>query len=210
MYWVKTPSLIKNLFPSIVWDFKDRDKSLYLTFDDGPDENITPQVLYLLEKFDAKATFFCVGEKVKQNQDLYHRILKNGHSTGNHSYNHLNGLHVSTSKYLENIKLASEYIQSPLFRPPYGRMKPAQFLALKKHYRIIMWDVLTGDFDPKVTGEKVLEQTIRYAKPGSIVVFHDNAKFSAKMIFALRGTLEYFKKEGYCFKAIPMEVDEIA
>ena len=204
MYWVKTPKYIKAIFPSCIWEVKGNERVLYLTFDDGPDENISSDVLDLLDEYQAKATFFCVGEKVVQNPELYQQLIDNGHSFGNHAYNHSNGFLTSTSDYLANVERAAQYIKSPLFRPPYGKMKRAQFRALNKKYRIIMWDVMPGDFDPGVSRDKVLQRAIKHSKPGSILVFHDNAKFADKMMFALRGTLDFFSREGYRFQAIPM------
>ena len=186
----------------MVWDIKSDEKVLYLTFDDGPDEKITLQVLEILDEFNAKATFFCVGEKVVQNPGLFRQLRMNGHSVGNHAYNHLNAYQTPTAKYFENIELAARHIKSQLFRPPYGKLKPAQYKILKKNYRIIMWDVMPGDFDPKISREKVLQRAIRFSRPGSILVFHDNAKFADKMMFALKGTLRHFAKEGFEFRAI--------
>ena len=202
MYFVKTPNIIKLIYPSLTWGIKDEEKNIYLTFDDGPDEGITPEVLDLLDQYKAKATFFCVGEKVLQNPNLYNEIINHGHSVGNHSFNHIKGKQTSLTKYLQNVKNAKSVIDSNLFRPPYGSFNYRQIKKLKNDYKIIMWSVLPGDFDTNITKETVLKRTIKYTKSGSIIVFHDNRKFKNTMIFALTGLLNHFKSHGYNFKSI--------
>lgn len=202
MYFVKTPNIAKYFYPSLIWGIKDENKNIYLTFDDGPDEDITPEVLDLLDQYAAKATFFCVGEKVVQNPDLYKEICKRGHAVGNHSFNHVKGKRTSLSNYLQNIDKAKSVIGSSLFRPPYGSISYQQIKKLKKDYKIIMWSVLPGDFDTHVSPEDVLKRSIKHTKPGSIIVFHDNKKFKDKMLFALKGFLNHYSALGYNYNSI--------
>jgi len=199
VYLVKTPNIVQSFYPSLNWRVRTSDNSIYLTFDDGPDEKTTPVVLQLLAKYKANATFFCVGEKVKKNKDLFNQLLKNGHTVGNHTYNHLNGKKTKLSDYLDNVKKADDLIGSKLFRPPYGRITSSQIKSLKDTYKIIMWTVLPGDFDNKVGADKVLSRSLRYSEKGSIIVFHDNKKFHDKMLFALEAYLEYFTNKGFTF-----------
>jgi len=206
MYFVKTPHITNILYPNITWRIKDPAKNIYITFDDGPDPASTPEVLDMLDQFHAKATFFCVGEKVSKNQDIYNSILEKGHTTGNHSFNHFNGKKTSTKKYIENISRAAEFIDSNLFRPPYGKITAQQTRLLKKSYKIVMWSVLPGDFESRMSKEDVLKRSIKYTKNGNIIVFHDNIRFHQKMIFALKGFLEYFSHAGYNFRAITSDL----
>ncbi|MCK5776963.1 MAG: polysaccharide deacetylase family protein, partial [Bacteroidales bacterium] len=147
-------------------------------------------------------TFFMVGENAQRYPKIVEKIIANEHSIGNHTYNHLNGTKHSDSDYYKNITLAKEYIDSPLFRPPYGRIRPRQIQELKKHYQIVLWSVLSGDFDVKISPEKCLKNVIKNSKSGSIIVFHDSLKAKERMLFALKGTLDYFSKLGYQFLAI--------
>lgn len=205
MYLVKTPAIVKWIYPSLVWHIPTKDKVIYLTFDDGPDKKVTPEVLELLTSFGAKASFFCVGEKVKQNKDLFSELLNQNHVAGNHTYHHLKGRKVSVKEYTENINNANHYIHSTIFRPPYGSITRKQIAEVKKEYKLIMWSVLTGDFDKKLSKEKVLRNSIKSTGKGSIVVFHDNAKFRKKMLYALEGCLNHFAALGYNFEAIPVD-----
>ena len=178
---------------------------MYLTFDDGPHETATPFVLDQLKQYNAKATFFCIGKNVAAHQEIYQRILKEGHSVGNHTYNHINGWKVSDEVYLEEIQQTKELIKSNLFRPPYGRIKRSQLKKLQtpnSKIQIIMWDVLSGDFDTNLTPEACLGYVLYHTKPGSIIVFHDSTKAMERMQYALPKVLEHFSKEGYVFKGI--------
>lgn len=206
MYFAKTPYIVNLIYPSLIWEIKDKSKNIYLTFDDGPDEDITPEVLNILDQFEAKASFFCVGEKVNQNPDIYNEIIKRGHTVGNHSYNHLKGKQTSIDDYLNNVLKASSVIHSNLFRPPYGSFNNSQVRKLKKDYKIIMWSVLPGDFDKSISKETVLRRAIKHTKSGSIVVLHDNKKFKNTMVYALKGFLNHFKLNGYNFKAISQDL----
>lgn len=200
---VKPPYLIRKSFPQLLWEVKTTDKEIFLTFDDGPHPEITPLVLDILDEYKAKATFFCVGENVEKYPKTYASILKNGHITGNHSYNHLNGWETNNAPYFENIEKAASLINSNLFRPPYGRIKPSQIKNLKPHFKIIMWTVATYDFSKKVTPEQCRENAIQKSKAGSIVVFHDSEKARENLLSVLPAFLEHFQNKGYTFPLIP-------
>ena len=202
MYLSKTPNIARLFYPDLLWKMKGASDSIYITFDDGPDPDVTPDVLRLLREYKANATFFCVGEKVNKHPGLYASLLKEGHKTGNHTYNHLNGQKTNVSDYLENVNKAAGLIHSRLFRPPYGQFKPAQVRKLKKNYKVVMWSVLPGDFDGRLSKEDVMARSIKHTRKGSIIVFHDNVKFKEKMLFALNGFLSHFSHKGFAFKAI--------
>lgn len=187
------------MFPGLIWEIKTGEKEIYLTFDDGPHPVVTPRVLETLDKFGVKATFFCVGENVEKYPDTYKLIISNGHRVGNHSYNHINGWKVSNADYFENIEKAGKFIESGLFRPPYGKITPSQTKVLKKQYSIIMWSVLTYDFDKSVSKEQCLKNSISSTGPGSIVVFHDSLKSANNMHHALPLFLKHFIDGGYVF-----------
>ena len=203
MYLIKSPGLF-NKFTSdrIIWEMPSGEKKIYLTFDDGPVSEITPEVIKILNEYDAKATFFCVGENVFKNPGIYNTILDNNHAVGIHTYNHLNGWKITKNEYSENILKCENLISSNLFRPPYGKIKPLQINEIKKKYFIIFWTVLSGDFDKTISNEQCLKNVISYAKDGSIIVFHDSLKAKERMIYALKGTLDFFKSKGYSFEKI--------
>jgi peptidoglycan-N-acetylglucosamine deacetylase len=206
--------LLKRLYPSsFVWDVPTKDKELYLTFDDGPHETATPFVLDQLKQFNAKATFFCIGKNVVEQPEIYRRILDEGHRVGNHTHNHLNGWKTDSKTYLSNIFEASKHIDSDLFRPPYGRIRKFQAKLLQAPnnasanaylYKIIMWSVLSADFDIALTPQKCLDNVVLNAKPGSIILFHDSTKAWDRMSFALPRVLAYFSREGFSFKSLPV------
>lgn len=200
-YFVKTPWWLKKIFRSRVWSIDTKEKILYLTFDDGPHPLATPLVLDELKKYNAKATFFCIGKNVESNSYLYNRILIEGHTTGNHTYDHLNGWNTGDEEYVHNISKASQYIKSILFRPPYGKIKSSQVRKLKG-YKIVMWDVLSGDFDENISSENCLANVINRTRSGSIIVFHDSQKAFQKLRFVLPKILENFSAKGYRFEAI--------
>jgi peptidoglycan/xylan/chitin deacetylase (PgdA/CDA1 family) len=202
MYFSKTPTFFELAFPSLVWRIRDQQKSIFLTFDDGPDPEVTPVVLDLLDRYEAHATFFCVGQKAEQHRDLFESLTARGHSVGNHTFHHMNGKKTSDEVYIKDVEKASHIIPSTLFRPPYGRITNSQVRALKKHYHLIMWSVLPGDFDRRTSREKVLRRARRHTRKGGIVVFHDNRKFREKMLFALEGFLANFHDQGFQFKPI--------
>jgi len=202
MYFVKTPWLLKKLYPDCVWDIKSSEKNIYLTFDDGPHPVVTKFVLDELQKFNAKATFFCIGKNVVENQDTYKRILSEGHAVGNHTYDHLNGWKAGDNDYLKNVQDAEQVISSELFRPPYGRITRSQIKKLKAapfNLKIIMWTALSGDFDRKISGQKCYSNVIRNTTPGSIIVFHDSEKASGRLRYALPLVLKHYSSEGYKF-----------
>ena len=191
------------LFPGLTWKKPPKNKQLYLTFDDGPHPVITPKVLNILDVYDAKATFFCVGENVKNNGDTYQEILKRGHKTGNHSFHHLNGWKTPNKDYISNVKMCAEHVQSSLFRPPHGRIKPKQIKVLRKEgYSIIMWTVLTKDYKENGDQKKMLKIAIKKTNPGSIIVFHDSEKAADNLLYMLPEFLEYFTRKGYTFKTL--------
>ena len=202
MYLVKTPNLIQNLFPNFIWRLPQNDQKIYLTFDDGPIPEVTPWVLNELSKYNAKATFFCVGDNVRKYPEVYKRLKEQNHSIGSHTFNHLSGWGTDNVPYFLNVRQGAKSVQSEFFRPPYGRIKPSQVPFLMRHYRIIMWDVLSGDFDPKISAEQCLNNVINHTKAGSIVVFHDSIKSFEKLQFVLPRVLEYFDNRGFTFAGI--------
>src|SRR5580704_6305199 len=201
-YWVKMPFWLKMLFPKgLVWDIPDTDEpTIYITFDDGPHPTATPYALEQLERYNAKATFFCVGNNVTKYPVVYDEILKSSHTTANHTYNHMNGWKTDNNTYLQNIKKAEEHINSKLFRPPYGIIRSSQVRMLKQNdpnWKIIMWNILSGDFDREITPQQCLDNVLKYIKPGSIVLFHDSEKAWNRMSYALPKVLEHCQKQGW-------------
>lgn len=200
MYLVKTPWWLRMIYSGYTWRMPDTEKTIYLTFDDGPHEKATPFVLDTLKQYQAKASFFCIGKNVRLHPEIYQRTIQEGHAVGNHTEHHLNGWYTPNNEYLANIQQAEEVIDSNFFRPPYGRIKRSQAKAIDK--QIIMWDVLSGDFDPNLTPEGCLAYCIKHTEAGSIVVFHDSAKAFNKMKYALPKMLDYFSHQGFQFKAL--------
>lgn len=198
----KIPYVAKIVYPSLVWDMPSNENRIYLTFDDGPHPDITVSVLELLEKYNARASFFCVGENVQKFPETFDYIKSRGHSVGNHSYSHLNGWKTNNKEYSYNIEKANKIIGSKLFRPPYGRISPVQIKQLKQDYNIIMWSVLSYDFDAGVSKEKCLHNSIKNSRPGSIIVFHDSEKSKEKMFYACEGFLDYFSQKGVEFASL--------
>ncbi len=207
-YLNRTPKFIRNFFPGFVWRIPTNEKVLYLTFDDGPVPEVTDFVLETLAEYDAKATFFCVGENVNKHPFVYRKIIDQGHSVGSHTYNHLSGWGTENVKYFHNVRHAATTVQSSLFRPPYGRIRPVQANFLLRHYNIVMWDVLSGDFNIRLDGQTCFENVRDNAVPGSIVVFHDSLKAFPRLQVALPKTLEYFTSLGYRFEIITEELLE--
>ena len=205
-YLVKTPSLLKKLYPECIWNIETKENEIYLTFDDGPHPQITQFVLDELKKYNAKATFFCIGKNVKEHFDVYKQMVLEGHKPGNHTFHHLNGWKTDDKKYFDDIKEAADIIDSKFFRPPYGRITKFQIKALKGEslrMKTVMWDVLSGDFDEKVTPENCYLNVVKHAKPGSVIVFHDSLKALPRLQYTLPLVLRFFTKKGFKFKALP-------
>lgn len=202
MYLVKAPFFLKLIYPKSIWNKSRKENKIYLTFDDGPIPELTPFVLDTLKQYNIKATFFCVGENIKKNPHLFDRILSEGHQVGNHTYNHLKGWETSDAKYLENIQQCQKLTKSNLFRPPYGKAKKSQLKKLYPNYQIIMWDVLTGDFDHSVSPEKCFINATKYTQNGSIIVFHDNIKAISRVKHALPKTIAYLLAKNYHFEVL--------
>jgi len=206
-YFVKTPGWLKRIYDSYIWSIPGNDKILYLTFDDGPHPEATPFVLKELKKHNALATFFCIGKNVVSYPAIYKQLVNEGHSVGNHTYNHLNGWKTGNDDYLKDIALASNEIDSDLFRPPYGRITSFEARNLKaamkgKEPKVIMWDVLSGDFDTACTPQQCLSNVIFASAPGSIIIFHDSEKAFPRLEYTLPKVLYYFSEKGYLFKAL--------
>ncbi len=201
----QVPEFIRKIYPNTIWRLPKKEKTVYLTFDDGPIPEVTPFVLDLLKQYGIKATFFCVGENVKKHPDVFQRVLEEGHLVGNHTYNHLAGFTNFVKKYLLNVEKAHAYIKSNLFRPPHGTFRYGQFIFLRHRYDIIFWDVVTRDYNNKISGEKVLSIVKKYTRNGSIIVFHDSLKAEKNMRYALPKAIEWLKSEGYQFEQLTEE-----
>jgi peptidoglycan-N-acetylglucosamine deacetylase len=202
MYLAKTPEILKPIYKDLVWDMKVSKKTLFLTFDDGPHPTVTHKVLDILDQFNAKASFFCIGGNVKKYPKVYQRILAENHAVGNHTYNHMNGWKFSEYSYYRNVLECTEFVDSNLFRPPYGRIKSKQVKGIKSRFKIIMWDVLSADYDKKINPEKCFQNVKENAKSGSIVVFHDSLKAQENMLSTLPKVLTHFSEQGYSFEKI--------
>lgn len=200
--FLRVPGFIRQLFPNREWKLATREKVLYLSFDDGPHPVITPQTMDTLDQFQAKATFFCVGDNVRKFPEVYREILNRGHRCGNHTMNHVKGWNTSTENYIDNVEEAAQLIDSKLFRPPYGRMTRAQERILKKDYRIIMWTLLSADYQPGLNRERALDFLKRHTKPGSIVVFHDSEKARLNLEYLLPRYLAFAQQAGYTFASL--------
>ena len=205
MYLIKSPLLLKWYYPSLVWN-KARDrKVIYLTFDDGPIPDVTDFVLNTLKSFNAKATFFCIGDNIIKHQDVFQRVLTVGHKIGNHTFNHLKGWETEDNHYIHNFNTCQNLTKTDLFRPPYGRIKKSQIKALKKQHpalQIIMWDVLSGDFDLSLSPQSCYKNVIKHTENGSIIVFHDSLKAFDRLQYALPKVLAYFSQKGYQFHTL--------
>lgn len=191
---------LRWLYPRALWRMEPQERAVYLTFDDGPIPEITPWVLDVLDEYDAKATFFMVGDNIRKHPAEFEMVKARGHRLGNHTYHHISGHLHGVSSYLRNVEKANEALQTDLFRPPHGWMKWRQYHALRQHYRIVMWDLVTRDYSRRLTGEDVLANVKRYARPGSIITFHDSLKSYEKLQYALPRALEWLRSEGYAFK----------
>ena len=198
------PYIYRMLYPETIWRIPRREKTVYLTFDDGPIPEVTPWVLNILDQYNIKGTFFCVGDNVARYKELYNEIISRGHLTGNHTMNHIQGIHNTPNNYIKNVEGANTLINSTLFRPPHGHMLFRQTLALQKlGYHIIMWDVVTRDYSKKMKPEQVLENVKKYTRNGSIIVFHDSLKAQKNLRYALPKAIEWLKENGYKIKPLP-------
>ena len=212
-YWIKTNALIKKIFSNYIWDVSNTENKIYLTFDDGPIPEITEWVLEELKKHEAKATFFCIGNNIEKHPEIFEKVINEGHSVGNHTFNHLNGWKTSIREYLENTKLCEASIsnlqpkncnlKSKLFRPPYGKIKKSQAKKLRQlGYKIIMWDVLSADYDTTITPEKCLDNVLKNVTSGSIIVFHDSIKAFPNLEYTLPKALKYWQEKGFVFEKL--------
>jgi peptidoglycan-N-acetylglucosamine deacetylase len=207
-YWVKTPAWFKRVFPkNMIWEMPDdTEPAVYLTFDDGPHPAATTYVLEQLARYNAKATFFCVGNNVTHYSEVYQQILDAGHATGNHTYNHVNGWKADADHYMKNIDRARKYINSRSFRPPYGRIKYSQMRKFRQRYprwKIYMWDILSGDFDKDISPQECLDNVLTHIRPGSIIVFHDSEKAFERMSYALPHVLAYCRSQHWEMRSLP-------
>jgi peptidoglycan-N-acetylglucosamine deacetylase len=202
LYPVRPPYLLKRYYHRFTWSIPSETRNVYLTFDDGPTPGVTEFVLDALGKFNAKATFFCIGSNVIKHPLLYRRILDEGHRTGNHTFNHPNGWLCTAADYLSDVDQAAQVIDSNLFRPPYGRIRKQQSDFILQHYRIVMWDVLSYDFNNNLSPQKCLSNVINHCRPGSIIVFHDSLKASTNLKYTLPLLLEYLSNKSYKFLSI--------
>ena len=217
--WVKTPNIIKRIYPNRVWSLPYTENKVYLTFDDGPIPEVTPWVLDLLNEFEAKATFFCIGKNVITNLKIFQRIIEEGHTIGNHTFDHLNGWKSKTREYIENCEKFMDILNQvqdnnskhinqklsiiKLFRPPYGKLTSKQSKVLQKRgYKIYMWDVLSGDFSKNISKEKCLQNVLKNTNPGSIIVFHDSLKAEKNLRYVLPKVLEFISEKGWECSAI--------
>ncbi len=200
---IQPPKWMRSFFKDTLWRVDEVDKTVFLTFDDGPVPEVTPWVCDELKRRDIKATFFCVGENVVKHPEIYRMVIKDGHQTGNHSFNHLPAWRCSGEEYFENIKLGMEQIDSTLFRPPHGQLYPWQMPKLKRLFsKVVMWDVLSKDYHNKLSASEVFENVKRHVRPGSIIVFHDSVKAWPRLKEALPATIDYLIKEGYSFRLL--------
>ncbi len=199
----KPPNWIRKLYWSFNWRISDKSKSLYLTFDDGPTPEITLWVLAQLDKYNAKATFFCIGRNVEKYPDIYQAIINKGHAVGNHTYSHLKGWRTKNNEYINDIKLAAQFIKSKLFRPPYGKIRQQQIRKLKKYgFKLFMWDVLSEDYNHNVSEQQCFENVKQYMQQGSIIVFHDSVKAEKNLFATLPVVLKTYTEKGFVFRKL--------
>lgn len=217
MYLIKSPLLLKWYYPSLLWNKSRTEKVIYLTFDDGPIPNVTDFVLKTLKAFNAKATFFCIGDNIVKHPEVYAHVINDGHAVGNHTFNHLKGWKTDDETYIENTLMCQQLTRTNLFRPPYGRIKKSQVRRLKSlvldqsksrlstsstGLQIVMWDVLSGDFDINLSPEKCYQNVIKHTENGSIVVFHDSLKAFDRLEYTLPRALKYFSDKGFTFSSL--------
>ncbi|WP_159521550.1 polysaccharide deacetylase family protein [Sunxiuqinia indica] len=200
---IQLPKIVTRYFPKALWRLPGNQKRVVLTFDDGPIPEVTPWVLKLLKEENIKACFFCVGENVKQNQEIFQQVIDAGHQVGNHTFNHLQGLKNTDEVYFENIEKAASYIDSKLMRPPHGWLRKSQYQKVIKSYQMVMWDIISRDYDAKSSPPKVIDNVLNFVRPGSIIIFHDSLKAEKNLKVALPIVIEKLKEEGYQFALLP-------
>lgn len=212
--WIRTRLIVKPqrwaglIAGKVIWKMKGGGKKIFLTFDDGPVPEVTPWVLETLGQYKAQATFFCVGDNVRKHPDLFNRIVEDGHGIGNHSFSHLNGFKTGIRRYIRDVYKAHKYVKSPLFRPPYGMLRGIARSILKARFRIILWDVLSMDYDRGIQERQVVRNVISNTHDGSIVVFHDNIKAKKNIKYALPRILDYYSKRGFEFANLQTELEQ--
>jgi peptidoglycan/xylan/chitin deacetylase (PgdA/CDA1 family) len=209
MFPARTPWIIERALPGFLWSMPRTGKELYLTFDDGPIPEVTPWVLDLLAEHRAKATFFCLGRNCATHPHLLKRIVREGHGVGNHTWDHPRGRRTGLTRYLRSVLRCQSITGTSLFRPPYGSLTIRQFRTLRRHFKIVMWDVLSGDYDPGIDGPTCLRRVLDHARPGSIIVFHDSLKAENNLRFTLPQVLSRFGDEGYRFRSLSEEAPTV-
>jgi peptidoglycan/xylan/chitin deacetylase (PgdA/CDA1 family) len=202
VHFVSPPFLLRRFYNKLTWNFPTTEKVLYVTFDDGPIPEVTPFVLEQLKNYNAKATFFCIGENIEKHPEIFKQVKEDGHTTANHTFHHLNGWDVTDQLYFESVERVRPFVGTKFFRPPYGRIRKSQIKMLQPRFSIIMWDVLTYDFDKNISPEKCFLNVIRHTKNGSIILFHDSIKAQKNLRYALPKTLEHFSNAGFEFRSI--------
>ena len=205
-YWIKTPRIVPLIFFRLLWRFSPYKPIVYLTFDDGPNDSTTGDILKILEKERVKGTFFCIGNNVVKNPEIFQEIIEKGHRVGNHTMSHVNGWKVLKNKYLKDIEKADNIIKSNLFRPPYGKLNFRSTSQLKKKFDIVMWDINSGDFDKSLSYSEIVENVLKNARNGSIIVLHDNKKFKHLTLNALLPIIKGLKNKGFAIEAIPFNL----
>lgn len=200
MFIEQPPKWFRRLYPRALWRMDETAKAVYLTFDDGPIPEVTPWVLEVLDKYQIKATFFMVGDNIRKYPEIFEMVKQRGHRLGNHTFNHIRGFEYTTPQYMANTEKANQYLHTDLFRPPHGHMRLLQYNALKKKYKIVMWDLVTRDYSKRMTGKGVFNNVKRYVRNGSIITFHDSLKSIEKLEYALPRSIEWLLSEGYTFK----------
>lgn len=202
MYLVKSPKIFNRISDqSVTWRMNEASPELYITFDDGPVPGLTQDILDILKEKDVPATFFCVGDNIFKHPDVFQKLLDSGHTIGNHSFNHLNGWRTPNAIYYSNVLKFDNYYPTRLFRPPYGRIKVSQIRELKKNYHIVLWSILSGDFDYNTSPYKCYVNVVKNLHNGAIIVFHDNYKAQRSVLYALPRVIDYARQHGYSFQA---------
>lgn len=199
MFIARPPKILRAIYKQAMWRKTTDKPTVYLTFDDGPIPEVTPWVLDQLDKYQIKATFFCVGDNARRHKSVFNDVIKRGHQVGNHTFNHIQSLIYRNSAYITNVRKATPYIKSNLFRPPHGQLRPGLLKILNRRYQVIMWDVLTGDYDATTKEEVILERVKKYTRDGSIIVFHDSLKAKKNLDYALPRSIEFLLEQGYNF-----------